>query len=295
VTVADFRYHLLGPFLEPVAQLAVPGAGKGAGNTDHYDTAMPSDMPRKFKFIGCEIMYREACRMAAVGPHMVDIDFLRKGLHDLETDDMVSKIQETIDAVDPAAGYEAILLGYARCNDGLVGVRASSIPLVIPRAHDCITLFFGSRDAFQRHFDKRPGTYYLTTGWCERNVRESERTTPAYGRRGVMANLGLTESYEQMVAKYGQDNADYIIESLGGWESSYTNLLYLEMGTADESRFIADAKRRAQEKGWEFEHRKGDWTLFEKLFLGQWDEDFVVVQPGQRLVARNDGDILDAQ
>ena len=256
---------------------------------------MTSDQPRKFKFIGCEIMYREACRLAAIGPYRVDVDFLRKGLHDLETGDMVSKIQQTIDAVDPAEGFEAILLGYARCNNGLVGVRASSIPLVIPRAHDCITLFFGSRREYQRHFNEHPGTYYLTTGWCERNVREADRTTPAYGQRGVMAKLGLTESYEQMVTKYGRDNADYIIESLGGWESGYTKLLYLEMGTADETRFIAEARRRAEEKGWEFEHRKGDWTLFEKLFFGQWDEDLLIVQPGQRIVAREDGDILAAE
>ena len=49
---------------------------------------------RKFKFIGCEIIYREACRLAAMSPHMIDVEVLRKGLHDLETRDMVAKVQE---------------------------------------------------------------------------------------------------------------------------------------------------------------------------------------------------------
>jgi hypothetical protein len=31
------------------------------------------------------------------------------------------------------------------------------------------------------------------------------------------------------------------------------------------------------------------------MFLGQWDEDFLVVQPGQTIVARNDERILDAE
>ena len=77
--------------------------------------------PRKFKFIGCEIIYREACFLAATGRHQVDVEFLRKGLHDLETASMVERVQAAVDAVEPGAGYEAILLGYARCNDGLVG------------------------------------------------------------------------------------------------------------------------------------------------------------------------------
>ena len=256
---------------------------------------MPDPKPGKYKFIGCEIIYREACYLAAVGPHMVDVEFLRKGLHDLETGDMVSKLQETVDAVDPATGYEAILLGYARCNDGLVGIRAGALPLVIPKSHDCITFFFGSRAAYQEYFSQNPGTYYLTTGWSERNVNDGGRSTPAYGRPGVMANLGLTESYEDMVEKYGRENADFIIESVGGWERNYTNLLYLEMGSMDESSFIDRARRRAEENGWAFENRKGDWTLLEKLFLAQWDDDFVVVQPGQRIVARDDGEVLSAE
>ena len=99
----------------------------------------------KLKFIGCEIVYREACHLAAVAPGRVDVEFLRKGLHDLETADMAQRIQAAIDAVEAEGGYDAILLGYARCNDGLAGVTARSVPLVIPRAHDCITLFFGSR------------------------------------------------------------------------------------------------------------------------------------------------------
>src|ERR1035441_5592619 len=112
-------------------------------------------MPRKFKFIGCEIVYREACYLAATGPNQVDVEFLRKGLHDLERADMQTNIQGNLDAGHPPAprgGFEAILMDYARCNDGLTGIRARTLPLVIPRAHDCITFFFGSRDGYKEYF-----------------------------------------------------------------------------------------------------------------------------------------------
>ncbi len=251
---------------------------------------------RKFKFIGCEIVYREACFLAASGEHCVDVEFLRKGLHDLERADMTAKIQATIDAVDPSAGYEAILLGYARCNDGLVGVQARGIPLVIPKAHDCITFFFGSRHAYRAAHAACPGTYFASSGWVERDrFSQGQYTQPAYGKTGVMANLGLTESYEDMVAKYGRENADFILEQLGGWEKNYSRCLYLEMGVCDETAFVDDTRRMAEAKHWTFERHKGDLSLLQRLFAAQWDADFVLVAPGQTLAARNDEEILEAR
>ncbi len=258
---------------------------------------------RKLKFIGCEIIYREACFLAATSPAQVDVEFLRKGLHDLETPDMVSRIQAAIDSVDAGAGYEAILLGYARCNDGLVGVTARSVPLVLPRAHDCITFFFGSRDKYRAYFDSHPGTYYLTTGWSERSSDASaddpdglkNYDRPAYGLQGVMGKLGLTESYEEMVQKYGKDNADFLRETLGDWMKNYNRFLYLHMDIADEEPLIQAAQKDAARRGWEFETRQGDLSLLGRLFNGPWDEDFVVVPPGWHIVARNDDRVLDAE
>jgi hypothetical protein len=249
---------------------------------------------RKLKFIGCEIIYREACWLAATTPAQVDVEFLRKGLHDLETVDMVEHVQSAIDAVDPSAGYEAILLGYARCNDGLVGVRARGIPLVIPRAHDCITFFFGSRAAYREYFDGHPGTYYLTTGWSERNIAEgADYARPAYGKQGVMGKLGLTESYEEMVEKYGKENADFLASTLGDWWKNYNAYLYLTMGVCDETPFIEAGRADAERRGWSFAEKKGSLSLLGRLFNGPWDDDFVIVPPGARIVVRNDEQVLD--
>ena len=168
---------------------------------------------RRFKFIGCEIIYREACYLAATGPNEVDVEFLLKGLHDLQRADMVAKIQSAVDAVDPARGHEAVLLGYGRCNDGLAGLTARHVPLVIPRAHDCVTFLFGSRRAYREYHEAAPGTYFMSTGWTERNRADTgDYRQPAYGTQGVMGRLGLAEPYEEMVAKYGKDNADFMEE-----------------------------------------------------------------------------------
>ena len=210
--------------------------------------------------------------------------------------DMVSRVQAAIDAVDPYARYEAILLGYARCNDGLVGVTARDLPLVVPRGHDCITFFFGSRAAYRAYFDQHPGTYYLTSGWSERNVAEgADYAKPAYGKQGVMGKLGLTESYEEMVQKYGKENADFLAGIVGDWRKNYNRYLYLAMGVTDESALIEAARADARRLGWDFEQREGSLRLLSRLFTGPWDEDFLVVPPGRRIAARNDEMILDVE
>ena len=203
---------------------------------------------KRLKFIGCEVVYREVCYLTAMTPHRVDVEFLRKGLHDLETADMLAKVQATVDAAEADGGYDAILLGYGRCNDGLVGLTARQTPLVIPRAHDCITLFFGSRQAYQEYFDQHPGTYYKTSGWMEREGAwegEEGYAEPAYGQTGVMANLGLAQSREALVEQYGEEDADFIVESMGGWLDHYTRYLYLKMGPWPEEDYIEQTRQES--------------------------------------------------
>ncbi len=253
---------------------------------------------KRLKFIGCEVVCREACYLTALSPHRIDVEFLRKGLHDLETADMLAKVQATVDAADSDGEYEAIVLGYGRCNDGLVGLTARQTPLVIPLAHDCITLFFGSREAYQAYFDEHPGTYYKTSGWMEREDAwggQEGYAEPAYGQRGVIAKLGLAQSYESLVEQYGEENAAFIAESMGDWTKNYTRYLYLKMGVCTEDDYIEQIRQDAKDKGWEFELRDGSLGLLEKLLFGQWDDDFLIVPPGGVITSRNDAAALDVK
>lgn len=252
---------------------------------------MRHELPRRWKFLGCEVLYREACHLAAVAPRPVDVEFLRKGLHDLPREKMLARLQQAVDAAAEDGRYDAVLLGYARCNDALAGLTARSVPLVIPRAHDCITLFFGGRDRFGQYFETHPGTFFRTTGWSDRD----DADVP--GEQGVMAQLGLDRSYEQLVEQYGPDNAQYIWETLGGdGVNHYDRLCYIRMGLFDESPWIDAARSEAERRQWTFDLVDGDLGLLGRLFAGQWDQsDFVIVQPGRRLVGRNDGSILDTE
>jgi hypothetical protein len=101
----------------------------------------------RLRIVACEIFYRELCHLAARSPRKVDVEFLPKGLHDQGGAAMRERLQAAIDATDPGR-HDAVALAYGLCNNGLVGLEARGLPLVLMRAHACITAFLGSRDRY---------------------------------------------------------------------------------------------------------------------------------------------------
>lgn len=232
---------------------------------------------KQFLALTCEALARSIYAIAATAPHTVTIDLFRQGLHN--TPKLLRRtLQEQIDAV-PAGEYDAILLVYGMCGTSTIGLSAHHTPLVIPRAHDCITLYLGSRGRYDEEFEAHPGTYWYSLDYMERN-----RDLNAAGL-GAM-NLGVMEEvYADYVEKYGQDNADYLMEVMGEWGQHYDRAVYIDMGSGDGHDYEQIAREQAGRRGWIFERRQGNRRLLELLVNGEWpDDEFLVVPSGYTIV-----------
>jgi hypothetical protein len=240
----------------------------------------------RFKLISCEVLFREMCHACAHSPHQVDPEFLPKGLHDLGGKPMAAKIQEVVDRT-PEGMYDAILLGYGLCGNGLDGLRARDTQLVLPRAHDCIGLLMGSAERYQAYFDGNPGTFYRSTGWLERGKGLQQLTH---------STMGFEESLEAMIGKYGEDNGRYLHEEMTRYRAQYSKLAFIETGLEAGGRFIGEAATEAAEKGWSFERLRGDLAWLRRLVEGEWTAgEFVVARPGQQFSASYDSTVIQVR
>ncbi len=239
----------------------------------------------------CEVLARSVYLCAARSPHVVDVRLNRRGLHD-DPPNLRSILQAELDEI--GAPYDAVVLAYGLCGGATAGLRAGSIPLVIPRAHDCIAIFLGSRDRYAEEFSGHPGTFWYVQDYVERTDDGS-----AFGGVGAVSDAAARATHEEYVKKYGQDNADYLMEILGAWRDHYDRAAFVEMGVADPRGAIAvegRARDDAERRGWAFAKLAGELILVKRLIDGEWDPtDFLVVQPGEQLAMSYDDGVIRAE
>ena len=243
----------------------------------------------QIKCIGCDVLARAIYWSAAQSPHVVDVQLLERGLHNTPAV-LRGRLQGQIDTA-ASQGYDAIVLAYGLCGQATAGLVARGVPLVIPRAHDCITLFLGSRARYNEQFLSQPGTYWYTLDYLER--RQDSSASLALG---LGSDTDLRAVYEEYVQKYGKDNADYLMEVMGAWQSHYQRAAYIDLGIGDGSLVETQAQAEASRRGWVFERMVGDLVLIRRLIQGDWGDgetgDFLILQPGQALSMTYDDNII---
>ena len=239
----------------------------------------------RLRAIACEVLARPLYAAAVLSPHVVDFDLIDRGLHH-DPDLLRTALQAKIDEVNQER-YDAVVLAYALCSNSTAGLMARGRSLIMPRAHDCITLYLGSRHAYTEEFNGNPGTYYYTADYTERMLTDGVAL-------GAIADSAIQKSYEEYVEKYGEDNAKYLTEVMGGWRQHYKRAAFIAMGVGTDDDAAAKAREDADKNGWSFERVQGDARLLRKLLHGEWDEEFLRVPPGEAIGVTYDEDIVRA-
>jgi hypothetical protein len=196
----------------------------------------------------------------------------------------------------PAEKYDAIVLGYGLCSSILAGLTTPHTKLVIPRAHDCITLFLGSKERYLNCFSESPGTYYFTSGWLECLKRRGHNGRIADGALlPAGPGLNLSGAYESWVKKHGEEQAKYLLEEMSRWTEAYSTGTLINFDFLSHLGLQERVEQICHQKKWQYHQVAGDLGLFQKLLDGDWPEaDFLVVQPGQKVVPSFDSGIIKA-
>ena len=230
----------------------------------------------RYSIISCHVLWRELCYYASLSPNLFNLKYLEQGLHN-EPDTLRKKLQQAIDENNEECN--AILLGYGLCSNGLVGIKARKNKLVIMRGHDCITYFLGSKERYKTYFDANPGTYWYTPGWIE-------TTTQPGKERWEKTKL-------EYLKKFGEDNAEYLMQIEQGWINEYSNAAYVDLGFMDSKKWKDFTKECAGWLKWNYDELEGDPSLIKNFVNGNWDEEnFLIVEPGQEIVASHDEKII---
>jgi hypothetical protein len=207
----------------------------------------------KCRVIACATVIEE---MMPLLPEHVSYEVLDFGLH-LNPNELKTVLQEKINQASKSA--EVLLLGYGLCSMAVVGLKATTATLVMPRTDDCIAIFLGSCDAYKTQTKKEPGTYYLTKGWIE--VGDSP-----------------FEEHKKLVEKYGQEKAERMTKLL---LKNYKRLAFINTGQYEIEKYRSYSKQTADAFDLRFEEIEGSPALVKKMLFGPWDGEFVVIPPGE--------------
>ena len=243
----------------------------------NLNEAVPMTPPRII-LLACSVFEREIAMLAEGAGHIVETRWYEIALHD-RPDELRAKLQGELDSLDGRDDIDAVALAYGLCGLGTAGLRAGRHPYVLPRAHDCITLFMGGKERYAEHQRACPGCMYYTPGWNRaRRVSGPDR---------------LAHIREEYAKQFDAEDVEFLIECENQTWAMHDTATYIDIGTPDGEKEAAYAERCAKSLGWKFERIHGDPALLRDLLWGNWDPTrFLVVEPGSASAHSPDESIL---
>lgn len=213
----------------------------------------PLKKPFRWLVLACAVIEKEIYQFQN---GQVEFKYFDYGLHHTP-ENMAKALQSEIDQAEEG-DYKGIIIGYGLCSNGIVGLHSSKHSLIIPRIHDCISLFLGSPEAYRKQSAEHPGTYYLTPGWIERGQ------TPI-------------SKYESYARSYDEETARWVLHEE---MKHYTRIALIDTGVYPIELYREGAKENAKFLGVAYEELQGSPQLFRELICGPWEQNFLIVEKG---------------
>jgi len=236
---------------------------------------------KHFKVLACKIFQREFAQVIPSCPNALDITFMRQDLH-MSPNLLRDALQQEIDLIESGndlhtnessfGKLEAILLGYGLCSNALVGIKSSRLPLVIPKAHDCTTLFMGSKEKYADYFEKVKGTFFYTQGWLDLGLE--------------LGQADIEQKRSEYMERFDgdEDTVEYLLDMEKEMLKNYHYVTYITWPGMPNENALAATQQIAENSGLKLLQYEGSNRLMADFVNGNWnEEDFLILKPGQTL------------
>jgi len=222
------------------------------------------------------VMNREINYEVSQSKNRVRTWWLRQGLHDTPgilkntLQDMIDRVEDYQQTLDEDKQFDYICLGYGLCSNGILGIMSRTIPVIVPRCDDCISLFLGSADQYRSLFRKYPGAYWYNTGWIEQAFTPSKQSYERHRHKYLQ--------------QYDEETVTYLMEKEMEWTAKYNYGVYIQSPVYDCAENESYAQEASQLFGWKYQKESGTRLFFYTLVNGPWKEaDFLVCPPGHKI------------
>ncbi|MGI6677799.1 MAG: DUF1638 domain-containing protein [Dehalobacterium sp.] len=185
--------------------------------------------------------------------------YIEAGLHS-EPEKLKRFLQDTINMIE---NVDYILLGYALCGNGLIGLSSPKATLVLPQYHDCVAMFLGSDERYRANLGSEMAALFVTGG-SMRYFNPKEKF------------------YYDIILRLGEKKALRYSKCIF---QNYKRFALVETGAFNSESIFQEMKEQAEFFDLDTYRMQGTVDVFRKLVLGQWDEHFQIVPPGKEIEA----------
>jgi hypothetical protein len=168
--------------------------------------------------------------------------------------------------IDRIRDVDEILVMYGLCGNAILPLKSNGIPIRLLKVHDCGMVLAGSRNRYKELFAHRLSQSYACAAY---DVLESSE------------NYRMSLEYLRIKQEYGEDNAEYILETLHKPKNETT--VYFDFGLTEDQAFLN------KHVGRPLEVVSGGWGMMRDFIDGK-DNDAVVLKENEELFAIYDLD-----
>ena len=163
------------------------------------------------------------------------------------------------DFIPRLVGVDYLLLPMGRCGNGTLGVPSGNTTIVLPKCDDCISLLLSNENLSD--VERPKYNYFFTDGWLD-------------------YTHSLIKEHAHSIEKYGAKRAESIIRSM---YKHYEYFTYIDTGYGDFKDAATRIEPIAKLAEVEVTSMKGRFGTLRKLVTLNFDDDFILIPPGEKI------------